>query len=57
MKCLLMKVLSPGHFTSDMGHFTSDVGQAQGTNGTPSPPSDIRKERCPGYKVGFMTKY
>ena len=23
----------------------------------PSPPSDIRKERCPGYKVGFMTKY
>ena len=57
MKCLLMKVLSPGHFTSDMGHFTSDVGQAQGTNGTSSPQSDIRKERCPGYKVGFMTKY
>ena len=50
MKCLLMKVSSPGHFTSDMG-------QTQGTNDTPSPPSDIREERCPGYEVGFMTKY
>ena len=35
----------------------SDMGQAQGTNDTPSPPSDIRKERCPGYEVSFMTKY
>ena len=43
--------------SSSLGHFTSDTGQAQGTNGTPSPPSDIRKERCPGYEVGFMTKY
>ena len=25
----------------------SDMGQAQGTNDTPSTPSDIRKERCP----------
>ena len=22
---------------------------------TPSPPSGIRKERCPGYEVSFMT--
>ena len=50
MKYLLMKILSPGHFTSDMG-------QAQGTNGTPLQLSDIRKEKCPGYEVGFMTKY
>ena len=35
----------------------SDMGQAQGTKDTPSPPSNIRKERCPGYKVSFMTKY
>ena len=28
-----------------------------GTNDTPFPPSDIRKERCPGYEIGFMTKY
>ena len=35
----------------------SDVGQAQGTNDTPSPPSDIRKERCLGCEVSFMTKY
>ena len=35
----------------------SDIGQAQGTNDTPSTPSDIRKERCPGYEVNFMTKY
>ena len=49
MKCLLMTVLSPGHFTSDMG-------QAQGTNVTPLPLFNIRKEGCPGYKVGFMTK-
>ena len=34
-----------------------DMGQAQGTNGTPSPPSNIRKERCPVYEVSFMTKY
>ena len=32
-------------------------GQAQDTNDTPSPLSDIRKERCPGYTVSFMTKY
>ena len=35
----------------------SDMGQAQGTNDTPLRPSDIRKERCPGYEVSFMTKY
>ena len=35
----------------------SDIGRAQVTNGTLSPPSDVRKERCPGYEVGFMTKY
>ena len=35
----------------------SDMGQAQDTNDTPLPLSDIRKERCPGYKVSFMTKY
>ena len=45
-----MTVSSPGHFISDMG-------QAQGTNGKPSPPSGIRKEKCPGYEVSFMTKY
>ena len=50
MKFILMTVSSPGHFASDMG-------QAQGINGIPLPPSDIRKERCPGYEVGFMTKY
>ena len=50
MKCLLTKVSSPGHFTSDMG-------QAQGTNNAPLPLSNIRKERCPGYEVGFLTKY
>ena len=33
----------------------SDMGQAQGTNNTPSPPSDIRKDRCLGYKVSFGT--
>ena len=33
------------------------MGQAQGTNDTPSPQSNIRKERCPGYKVNFITKY
>ena len=34
----------------------SDMGQAQGTNDTPSPPSDIRKERCPksGISAGFL---
>ena len=32
------------------------MGQAQGTNDTPSPPSDIRKERCPksGISAGFL---
>ena len=50
MKCLLMTVSSPRHFTSDMGH-------VQGTSDTSSPPSDIRKERWPGYEVSFMTKY
>ena len=49
MKCLLMTVLAPGHFTS--------MGQAQGTNGRPLSPSNIRKERCPGYEVIFMAKY
>ena len=49
MKCLLMTVSSPGHFTSDMG-------QVQGTNGTSLPLFNIRKEGCPGYKFGFMTK-
>ena len=49
MKCLLMTVSAPGHFTSDMG-------QVQGTNGTPLPLFNIRKEGCPGYKFGFMTK-
>ena len=33
------------------------MGQAQETNGTPSPPSNIRKERCPGYEVNFIIKY
>ena len=46
----LMTVLFPRHFTSDMG-------KAQGTNNTPLPPSNIRKERCPGCKVDFITKY
>ena len=36
---------------------TSDMRQAQSTNNTPSPPSNIRKERSPGYEVSFMTKY
>ena len=49
MKCLLMTVLAPGHFTS--------MGQAQGTNGRPLSPSNVRKERCPGYEVIFMAKY
>ena len=35
----------------------SDMGQAQGTNDMRSAPSDIPKERCPGCKVNFMTKY
>ena len=35
----------------------SDIGRAQSTKNTPSPPSDIRKKRCPRYEVGFMTKY
>ena len=35
----------------------SDIGQAQGINDTPLPPSDIRKERSPGYEVNYMTKY
>ena len=43
-------VLSPGYSTCDMG-------QAQGTNSTILPTSDIRTERCPGYGVSFMTKY
>ena len=35
----------------------SDMGQTQGTNDTPLPPFKIRKERCPGYEVNFITKY
>ena len=42
---------------SSLGHFTSDMGQAPGTNGTPLPPSDMRKERSPVYEVSVMTKY
>ena len=38
-------------------HFTFDMGQTQGTNNIPLPPSDISKERCPGYEVSFMRKY
>ena len=38
-------------------HFTSDVVQAQSTKNTPLPPSNIRKERCSGFKVNFITKY
>ena len=39
-------ILYEVHFSP--GHFASDMGQAQGINGIPLPPSDIRKERCPG---------
>ena len=56
-----MPVLRKRHVVDDnlipKAFHLSDMGQAQGANNRPLPPSNIRKERCPGYKVSFMTKY
>ena len=39
-------------------HFhLSDIRQAEGIKDTPLTPSNIWKERCPGYEVNFITKY
>ena len=57
VKCLFCKNFIWLMIVASPEHFTSDMGQAQITNDTPSPPSDIRKEICPEYEVSFMTKY
>ena len=54
-RCLIVSDLY-GSWQSRLRAFRlSDIGR--GTNDTPFPPSDIRKEKCPGYEIGFMTKY
>ena len=57
VKCLFCKNFIWLMIISSPEHFTCEMGQAQGTNNTPWPPSDIRKERCSAYEVSFMTKY
>ena len=47
-------MLDDNHFPKAFRLF--EIVRTQGTNDKLSPLSNIRKERCPGYKVGFHDK-